>query len=148
MHRATIRQATLADLEQLIPLCIDYCIADHHEVDENLIRVGVHGLLESADRGVVLVACDDSDNLIGYAAVSAGWSIEIGGADFVLDELFVREQGHGVGSQLVAAVESYCRSIDVRRIFLETERPNERARQLYSRLGFSEDDSIWMSKDL
>lgn len=148
MHNLNIRQATTADLEQLVPLCIDYCIADQHEVDENLIRIGIHGLLASADRGFVLVACDDAENLIGYAAVSAGWSIEIGGADFVLDELFVRERGHGFGSQLVAAVEAYCQSIGVKRIFLETERPNERARQLYARLGFTEDDSIWMSKNL
>ncbi len=148
MHKVTIRQATAADLEQLIPLCIDYCIADQHTVDESLIRVGVNGLLASADRGFVLVACDEVGKLIGYAAVSAGWSIEIGGPDFVLDELFVRDQGQGIGSDLVAAVETHCRSLGVKRIFLETERPNDRARLLYARLGFAQDDSIWMSKDL
>jgi GNAT superfamily N-acetyltransferase len=148
VHKVTIRQATAADLEQLIPLCIDYCIADQHTVDESLIRVGVNGLLASADRGFVLVACDEVGKLIGYAAVSAGWSIEIGGADFVLDELFVRDQGQGIGSDLVAAVETHCRSLGVKRIFLETERPNDRARLLYARLGFAQDDSIWMSKDL
>ena len=148
MHKVTIRQAETADLEQLIPLCIDYCIADEHTVDESLIRAGVSGLLASADRGFVLVACDESGTLIGYAAVSSGWSIEIGGPDFVLDELFVRDQSRGIGSDLVAAVETHCRSLGVKRIFLETERPNERARLLYSRLGFTEDDSIWMSKDL
>jgi GNAT superfamily N-acetyltransferase len=148
VHKVTIRQATAADLEQLIPLCIDYCIADQHTVDESLIRVGVNGLLASADRGFVLVACDEVGKLIGYAAVSAGWSIEIGGPDFVLDELFVRDQGQGIGSDLVAAVETHCRSLGVKRIFLETERPNDRARLLYARLGFAQDDSIWMSKDL
>ena len=144
----TIRQAETADLEQLIPLCIDYCIADEHIVDESLIRAGVSGLLASADRGFVLVACDEAGTLVGYAAVACGWSIEIGGADFVLDELFVRDQGRGIGSDLVAAVETHCRSLGVKRIFLETERPNDRARLLYSRLGFTQDDSIWMSKDL
>jgi GNAT superfamily N-acetyltransferase len=148
VHKVTIRQATAADLEQLIPLCIDYCIADQHTVDESLIRVGVNGLLASSDRGFVLVACDEVGKLIGYAAVSAGWSIEIGGPDFVLDELFVRDQGQGIGSDLVAAVETHCRSLGVKRIFLETERPNDRARLLYARLGFAQDDSIWMSKDL
>lgn len=144
----TTRLATTADLEQLIPLCIDYCIADDHPVDELLIRAGVSGLLESTDRGFILVASNENDGIVGYAAVSAGWSIEIGGADFVLDELFVRDQGRGIGSDLVAAVETHCRSLGVKRIFLETERPNNRARMLYSRLGFTQDDSIWMSKDL
>jgi GNAT superfamily N-acetyltransferase len=41
-----------------------------------------------------------------------------------------------------------CRRRGARRIFLETERPNESARRLYARHGFTPDDSIWMSLDL
>jgi ribosomal protein S18 acetylase RimI-like enzyme len=41
-----------------------------------------------------------------------------------------------------------CRRRGARRIFLETERPNESARRLYARHGFTVDDSIWMSLHL
>ena len=34
------------------------------------------------------------------------------------------------------------------RMFLETERPNSRVRAFYARHGFTEDDSIWMSREL
>ena len=36
----------------------------------------------------------------------------------------------------------------MRRIFLETEAPNDDARRLYERLGFEAEDSIWMAKRL
>ena len=144
----TIRQAAQSDLEGLVPLCVEYCNSDGHTVNDDLIRSGVAGLLNDSSNGFMLVACDEQGTLVGYAAVSTGWSIEIGGADYVLDELFVQRQGEGIGRQLVVAVEHRCVELGVRRIFLETEKENERARSLYRRLGFAEDDSVWMSKEL
>jgi hypothetical protein len=34
------------------------------------------------------------------------------------------------------------------KMFLETERHNDRARTFYARQGFDADDSIWMSRSL
>jgi hypothetical protein len=34
------------------------------------------------------------------------------------------------------------------RMFLETEAPNRRVRGFYARLGFTVEDSVWMSTDL
>ena len=148
MESVTIRRATLSDLERIIPLCIDYCTADNREVNEPKIRSGLAGLLDSDENGFILIACDEHDLPVGYAAVSTGWSLEIGGADYILDEIFIQQRGEGIGRQLIAAAEDRCAELGVRRIFLETERPNVRARSLYARLGFVEDDSVWMSKDL
>ena len=148
MVNVTIRRATLSDLERIIPLCIDYCTANNREVNEPMIRSGLAGLLDSDENGSMLIACDEHNLPVGYAAVSTGWSLEVGGADYILDEVFVQQRGEGVGRQLIAAAEVRCAELGVRRIFLETERPNVRARSLYARLGFVEDDSVWMSKDL
>ena len=84
----------------------------------------------------------------GYGVVTWGWSIEAGGLDVVLDELYTRTRGAGIGSRLIEAIEEECRTRDVRRIFLETERRNDGARRLYRRHGYVDDDSIWMSKEL
>ena len=148
MVNVTIRRATPSDLERIIPLCIDYCAADNREVNEPMIRSGLAGLIDSDANGFLLIACDEHDSPIGYAAVSTGWSLEVGGADYILDEIFVQQRGEGIGQQLIATAEDRCAELGVRRIFLETERPNNRARSLYARLGFVEDDSVWMSKDL
>jgi GNAT superfamily N-acetyltransferase len=80
--------------------------------------------------------------------LARSWSVEIGGAEMVLDELYIRTRSQGIGSRAIEALAAWCRDRDVKRIFLETERPNHRARALYARHGFIEDDSIWMSREL
>ncbi|MFZ4516684.1 MAG: GNAT family N-acetyltransferase, partial [Acidimicrobiia bacterium] len=53
----------------------------------------------------------------------------------------------GFGTQAMALMLAAVRDFGVARIYLETERPNAQARRLYERLGFVEEDSIWMSLD-
>ena len=140
--------ATADDIGDLIELCQEYCVADGHVIDLMLIRNGVRGLIEDSSHGFILIAREPGGVAVGYAAVSTGWSIEVGGRDYVLDEVYTRRRGLGIGASLLRAVEHECERRQVRRIFLETERPNSRARTLYARHGFTEDDSIWMSKEL
>jgi len=143
----TIRRATPDDLDDLVTLTSEYCLADGHPVDPDLARRGFAPLLDDDDHGTVLIA-HDATIALGYAVVCWSWSIEIGGFEVVLDEIYTRPKGTGLGSRLITAVEDECRRRGVLRIFLETERPNARARQLYARHGYTEDDSIWMSKTL
>ena len=108
-------------------------------------------------RHTIMVVDDDPDirtilqdnlELDGYGVVTWGWSIEIGGLDVVLDELYVRSRRRGVGTALIRQLEAECRARGVKRIFLETELPNDAARRLYEREGYVADSSIWMSKEL
>lgn len=143
----SIRRAAGDDLARLLVLRAEYAAADGHNFEEATATSGFEPLLADDDVGVVLVA-ESHDGLVGYAVVTWGWSIEVGGLDVVLDEIYARERGQGIGSRLLGEVELVCRARGARRIFLETERPNHRARRLYARHGWSEDDSIWMSKEL
>ena len=87
-------------------------LADNREVNEPLIRSGLAGLLDSDVNGFILIACDEHGLPIGYAAVSTGWSLEVGGADYVLDEIFVQQRAkESVGSSstpLKTAVPARC----------------------------------------
>jgi GNAT superfamily N-acetyltransferase len=80
-----------------------------------------------------------------YAVLTWGWSIEAGGAEAVLDEIFVSERDGGVGTALIEHVLDDGRRRGLARIFLETETHNSRVRRFYERRGFRADDSIWMS---
>jgi GNAT superfamily N-acetyltransferase len=142
-----VRRAGPADLGVLVELAAEYCEADGHDFDEPTVRAGFEPLLTDDRYGVVFVA--ELDGAVdGYGVVTWGWSIEIGGLDVVLDELYARTKGHGVGTSLVRRLEAECRERGVKRIFLETELPNEGARRLYAREGFEADTSIWMAKEL
>jgi GNAT superfamily N-acetyltransferase len=149
MQPVVIRRAVVEDLDELVALGREYAAADGHVFDPAIARRGFEPLLADDALGFVLLAVGaDDDVAVGYAAVTWGWSIEVGGPDVVLDEIFTRAKGEGVGSRLLAALEATCRDRGVRRIFLETERPNDGARRLYERHGWVADDSIWMAKEL
>jgi GNAT superfamily N-acetyltransferase len=144
---AIVRRATTDDLPCLLELVEEYCAADAHPFEHDTARAGLEPLLEGDGLGVVLVVEVDG-TVDGYGVVTWGWSVEIGGLDVVLDELYVRTRGRGLGSKLIAALEDDCRARGVRRIFLETELANEAARRLYARHGYAADTSIWMAKEL
>jgi GNAT superfamily N-acetyltransferase len=149
-----VRRAVPDDLPVLLDLVAEYCEADRHRFEEAVVRDGLTPLLSDDTFGVIWMiepeadAAPGSATAEGYVVVTWGWSIEIGGLDVVLDEFYVRSQGKGKGSDALRVVEADCRRRGVKRIFLETELANERARRLYERHGYRADTSIWMSKEL
>lgn len=142
-----VRPGVPADLDVLVELAAEYCEADGHDFDEATVRAGFGPLLADERHGIVRVAEVD-DTLDGYGVVTWGWSIEVGGLDVVLDELYARTKGRRVGTTLLRHLEAECHARGVQRIFLETELPNEGARRLYAREGYAADSSVWMSKVL
>ena len=62
----------------------------------------------------------------------------------LIDEIYLRQRGQGVGTKVMRALFEHLRGRIVK-MFLETERHNARARTFYARQGFEADDSIWMS---
>lgn len=137
-----IRRATPEDLPALLELGAEYAAADHHEFDPERAASGFAGLLGDDTHGVVWIT-DDRD---AYAVVTWGWSVESGGKEAILDEIYVRRQGRGIGSQLIEHLHADCDRRGVRRIFLETEPHNAAARRLYERHGYVTEPSIWMAR--
>jgi len=142
-----IRRATPDDLTAVLELVAEYCATDCHTFDPGTATAGIEPLLADDRYGTIWLA-HHGDRPVGYAVVTWGWSLEVGGLDVVLDEIYVRHRGNGTGSRLLEVLERDCRERDVKRIFMETERPNDDARRLYERHGYAADTSIWMSKDL
>jgi len=138
-----IRRAGPADLGTLIGLHEAFCDVDGHPFDRRRARTGFAPLLDDDTHGVVWIV----DRPPSYAVLTWGWSIEAGGDEAVLDELFVTERDGGVGSALLDHVLADGRRRKLARIFLETESHNERVRAFYERHGFRADDSIWLSHD-
>lgn len=139
----TIERATPEHLDSLLVLIGEFCEIDQHPYDECRLRQSLPPLLESDDFGVVWRVVSPSE---GYAVVTWGYSLESGGREALIDELYLRRRGEGLGAKLVSHILHDCRRRGLVRIFLETESHNERVRGFYAAAGFEEDDSVWMSQ--
>jgi ribosomal protein S18 acetylase RimI-like enzyme len=140
-----VRPGRPADIETLVSMVREYCIEDGHVFEESRVRAALASLLADDRHGVVWVI---GAPVQGYAVVTWGYSLESGGPDALLDEVYVRVRGRGLGARLLQAALDDSAARGMARMFLETETRNEGARRFYARHGFTIEDSIWMSREL
>ena len=76
---------------------------------------------------------------IGYVIVTFGWSVEFGGMDGFVDELFVRPgvRGRGVASEVLLALPRALAGAGLKALHLEVAADNAAAKRLYARSGFA-----------
>jgi diamine N-acetyltransferase len=86
--------------------------------------------------------------LAGYFVLTVGYSLEFGGRFALLDEFLIDDpwQGQGIGTQVLAFMESWCRSEGIEAIRLEVAHDNPRALALYRRNGFVSHDRHFMTR--
>ena len=86
--------------------------------------------------------------VLGFASVVRDVAFT-GEAQAYIGELAVaaEAEGHGVGQNLLAAVERWARDQGLTLLTLETGAANQRARRFYARAGF-EDESVRLTKAL
>ena len=101
MNGAALCRATAAHLDLLLPLIEEFCAIDEHPYDEARVRRAVGPLLADDSLGVIWLIGDPPG---GYAVLTWSYSLESGGRDALLDEIFLRERGRGLGSAALAAI--------------------------------------------
>lgn len=76
---------------------------------------------------------------IGYVALCFGYSIEFGGRDAFIDELYIApaHRGNGYGKTTLELLKAEAQALDVRALHLEVAHTNDSARRLYAAAGFS-----------
>jgi ribosomal protein S18 acetylase RimI-like enzyme len=77
---------------------------------------------------------------IGYLVITLGYSVEYGGTDGFIDELYLVPdgRGRGLGRKLLNHAFAEAAQLGIRTLHLEVEADNARAAQLYSSAGFEE----------
>lgn len=142
---ALTRRATAADLDALLPLIREFYTVDRHSYDEAKVRRALEPLLADDAYGVVWLI---GEPVCGYAVVTWSYSLESGGRDALLDEIYVSRRGLGIGSRALGAILADLPGRGLTRMFLETESHNSDVRRFYARQGFRQEDSVWMVNDL
>lgn len=143
--QSVLTRATPKDLSTLLELIREFCAIDGHNFDEQRLCNALPALLETDEYGLVWLIDNPAD---GYAVVTWGYSLESGGREALIDEIYLRSRERGMGSVAIAEILNDCRQRGLKSVFLETEAHNGRVRRFYERAGFRKDDSVWMSLPL
>lgn len=74
----------------------------------------------------------------GYVIITFGWSMEIGGMDAFVDELYIRPnvRKRGIASEVLSAIAGSLRDVGVKALHLEVDREDDATMRLYTRAHF------------
>jgi ribosomal protein S18 acetylase RimI-like enzyme len=132
--------ATEKDVPQLIQLMREFYQNQGMLFDEEVARSGLNKtLLDPTLGSVYLIVLDDQ--LAGYFALTACFSLEFHGKCGLLDELYVREpfRRRNLGKAAVEFATEICRKMGIKALRLEVGEQNKVAQSLYQSLGFERD---------
>lgn len=144
-----VRTAGPADLEALVSLHCAYLREEGRPASEGGARAAFRSLLADPALGAAFVAAEPAGP-VAHVVVTFGFSIEAGGRDASVDELFVApsHRGHRLGDRLMAEAERYCRASRVGVLHLEVGETRHGARALFRRAGFVDAGQSRMTKAL
>jgi len=88
--------------------------------------------------------------IVGYLLTAKTYSREAGGLVLWLEEMYMRPayRSKGLGKEAFAFIEALAARENIRRLRLEVEEDNVRARSLYERLGYRPLEYGQMVKEL
>ncbi len=147
---ANIHLARPEDLEKLLTLVAAFHAEEGIEATEDHRRAAIQPLLEGIPYGAVYLI-GPARAPVGYIIVTFSWSVEFGGMDGFVDELYIRPpvRGRGIASEVLIALPRTLSEAGIRALHLEVDRDNEPAQRLYARARFQPRDRyMLMSKTL
>ena len=122
----------------------DFSLEVSAPLSNSHIQAALEPLLADAVIGDVWLV--EGEEVLGYLVITWGWGIESGGREALIDEIYVApsHRGLGLASALVEVSLEKAKTMNTKVVFLETESDNPQSRELYERLGFKAESSVWM----
>ncbi len=147
---AALHLASTSDLDRLCALVT----ASHTEVGLTSTDEARHAalapLLEGIPHGAAYLI-GPSRAPMGYVIVTFGWSLEFGGMEGFVDEIYLRPavRGRGIAGEILISLPKALAEAGVKVLHLRVERTNDIAQRLYTRAGFkAREGFLLMSKRL
>jgi len=142
---AALSLAKAEDLERVTSLVARFHDEAGITQDEDTRRAAIAPLLDQSPYGAIYLIGPRAAPL-GYIAVTFTWSLEFGGLDATIDELFIRPnlRKRGIASEALSALTKALSSVGVQAMHLEVDRDDESATRLYKRAGFEARDRFML----
>ena len=142
-----IRPATAADSPALLNLMRELYEHEGIPFDRDVSASALGTLINTPALGEVRLMQEDGE-IVGYFALTFGYSLEFHGRFALLDEMYIRDEyrGRGLGREALEAVEAACRDRGIEALRLEVEQSNMHAQSLYRSSGFQSHDRHLMTK--
>lgn len=133
----TIRQATVFDLDLLVPLFDAYRQFYRKPSDPELARRFLRERFQH-NQSVIFIALDEGGSAAGFTQLYPSFSSASAARIFILNDLFVEPEfrRRGVGAQLLQEAARFASAAGAVRLTFSTEVTNTPAQALYESCGW------------
>jgi len=140
-----VRQATILDLDLLVPLFDAYRQFYRKPSDLNLARRFLLERLQH-NQSIVFLAVRRDGSAVGFTQLFPSFSSASAARIFILNDLFVQPEARrmGIGSLLLSAAANFGRSAGAVRLTLSTEVTNHAAQALYEAQGWTRQTDFYV----
>lgn len=146
-----IRKATSEDIPALVDMMREFYAESDYPLDGIWAAGSFRALLRDEAFGAAWIVCTDSEPA-GYVVLTVRFSMEYGGLDAFVDDLFVRKEfrRRGLARALLKELFDECASRRVLAVHVEVGRDNEAAKALYGGFGLKpgDDGRLWLTARL
>ncbi len=139
--------ASMADSETLLQLMREFYHHEQLQFDPQVADSTLKLLFDHPAYGCIyLIGVNLA--IAGYLVLTFGFSLEYGGRDALIDELYLQEnyRRQGIGKQALEFAEQVCRAQGIQALHLEVDRQNTRAQAVYQQAGFVDHDRYLLTK--
>jgi ribosomal protein S18 acetylase RimI-like enzyme len=140
-----VRQATIPDLDLLVPLFDAYRQFYRKPSDPGLARQFLLDRLQH-NQSIVFLASRQDGSAVGFTQLYPSFSSASAAPILILNDLYVKPEARriGVGSLLLSAAADFGRAAGAARMTLSTEVTNTAAQALYEALGWTRQTNFYM----
>lgn len=138
---ANLTPATIGDLDRLGKLVADFHTEHGLQTSADHQMNALRPLLEGTPLGQAYLI-GPSNAPVGYVIVTYGYSVEFGGPDAFIDEIYLRPsvRNRGIGSEALFEIAKNLAHYGVAALHLEVATDDTRTQGFYKRLGFAPRD--------
>jgi GNAT superfamily N-acetyltransferase len=146
----SLHLASPEDLPRLLPLVAAFHEHQGFNTSPEHQHNAIVPLLEGSPHGAIWLI-GPRRAPVGYVVVSFGWSVEYGGMDAIVDEIFVRSavRKRGMGSDALNGLSKALKDGGIKALHLEADQGNETLKRFYQRCKFeTREGYAYMSRAL
>ena len=134
---AALHLARPEHLEQVLALVAAFHEEQGITQDDTTRHAALAPLLEGPPYGAIYII-GPTRAPIGYVVMTFSWSVEFGGMDGFVDEIYIRPRvrGRGIATEVLLELPKALADAGITALHLEVDRDNDTAQRLYGRTGF------------
>ncbi|WP_425098519.1 GNAT family N-acetyltransferase [Tropicibacter sp. S64] len=146
----SLHLAAEEDADKLLPLVAAFHAERGYDSDLDHVANAVAPILAGSPHGAIWLI-GPRRAPVGYICITFGWSLEFGGLDAIVDELYIRPavRKRGMGFDALSGIAKAMKDAGVKALHLEADRSDDRLIGFYRRARFApREDYMYMSRML